>query len=121
MDIRFCRGRVFWLEPLLNTSQYDPTRDFSPISLIEESPNLFVVHPSAPVNSVKDLFALAKSNPAQPNYASSVVGSSPHLAVDHFKSMADINIVRISYKEGGRALNRIVGGEAIYFSRVRLQ
>src|SRR5262249_8409434 len=61
--------------------------------------------------STKELIALAKSKPGDLNYGAGGPGSVPHLAAELFKSMAAINVVRISYKGTGPALNALVGGE----------
>jgi len=104
-------GGTFWLAPLLQKTPYDPIRDFSPISLIEMSPSVLVVNPALQVNNVEDVIALAKGNPGRPNYASSVTGSSPHLAAELFKAMAGINIFRVNYKGNGPALASLMSGE----------
>ena len=63
-------GQSMWVTPLLQNSPYD-MRDFAPVSSVAKEISLFVVHPSLPVKSVKDLIALAKARPGQLNYASS--------------------------------------------------
>ena len=102
---------ALWIAPLLQNTPYDPVRDFSPITLAVNSPNILVVHPSLPVKSVKELIALAKARPGELNYGTGGTGSSPHLAAELFKAMAGVNIVRIAYKGGGPALNALIGGE----------
>jgi tripartite-type tricarboxylate transporter receptor subunit TctC len=104
-------GSAFVIGPLLQKTSYDPLRDFSPISLTSSSPNILVVHPSLPVKSVKELIALARARPGELNYGSGPAGSSPHLAAELLKSMAGVNIVRISYKGGGPAVIGLIGGE----------
>src|SRR5438045_3938881 len=59
---------------------YDPLRDFAQISLVASSPAFVTVHPSVPVQSIKELIALAKSKPGQLNYSSAGVGTNPHIA-----------------------------------------
>ncbi|MBI3939178.1 MAG: tripartite tricarboxylate transporter substrate binding protein [Betaproteobacteria bacterium] len=103
-------GSIFWIGALLQDVPYDPVADFSPITLATSSPNILVVHPSLPVNSVKELIALAKARPGELNYASTT-GSTPHLAAELFKAMAGVNIVRIPYKGAGPALNDLIGGQ----------
>jgi len=105
-------GTSFWLAPLLQDKlPYDAVRDFAPISLLTTSPSLIVVHSSLPVKSVKELIALAKARPGAINYGSSTVGAPTHLAAELFKSMARVDIVRISYKGNGPAINALVAGE----------
>lgn len=105
-------GSPIWLLPLLQKTPYDPIRDFAPVTLAASSPNILVVHPVLPVKSVKDLIALARAQPGKLNYAAGVAGSSAHLAAELFKSMAGVNMVRISYKGSPPALIAVVAGEA---------
>lgn len=100
-----------WLAPLLQKIAYDPVRDLAPISLVDRSPNILVVHPSMPVRSVKELIALAKARPGEINYSSTGVGTSAHLAAELFKSMAGVSMVHIPYKGSGASLNGLLSGE----------
>jgi tripartite-type tricarboxylate transporter receptor subunit TctC len=104
-------GGALWIGPLLQTTPYDVVRDFSPITVSNKDPAIVVVHPSLPVKSVKELIALAKARPGELNWASSSSGSSGHLAGELFKSMADINIVRIAYKGTSFSLIALIAGE----------
>lgn len=105
-------GSVVWLASYLqNDVPYDPMRDLVPITLVTYSPNLLVVHPSLPVKSVKELIALAKQRPGIMNYASSGPGSSSHLAGELFKSMAQVNVVRINYKTINTAYDDLTTGQ----------
>jgi tripartite-type tricarboxylate transporter receptor subunit TctC len=69
------------------------------------------VHPALPVNSIKELIALAKAKPGALNYASGGVGTTPHLAAELFKAMAGVNIVHIPYKGAGPAISDLIGGQ----------
>jgi tripartite-type tricarboxylate transporter receptor subunit TctC len=100
-----------WTLPLIQNVFYDPVRDFSPIILVTRSPNILVMHPSLPINSVRELIAFAKASPGALNYASGTIGSSNHLAAELFKAMAGVNIVRIAYKGSGFAVNDLLGGQ----------
>ncbi len=102
---------VVWILPYLQTTSYDPVKDFIPITLAVSSPNILVVHPSVTVNSVKELVALAKAKPGTLNYGSGTTGSASHLAAELFKSMAGIDIVRIPYKGAGPAVTALIGGQ----------
>ena len=104
-------GGTFLIGPLLEKLSYNPVRDFSPITLVDSSPNVLVVHPSVPANSVKEFIALAKAKPGALNYASGNTGSLIHLAAELFKSMAGVNFVRVPYKGTGQAVNDLVGGQ----------
>jgi tripartite-type tricarboxylate transporter receptor subunit TctC len=89
---------------------FDAVRDFAPVTLITDAPNLLVVHPSLPVKSVKELVALARARPGQINYASSGTGTSTHLSGELFKSLARVDVVHVPYKGGGPAVIDLVGG-----------
>lgn len=104
-------GSPIWLLPLLQKTPYDPIRDFAPVTLAASSPNILVVHPVLPVNSVRDLVKLARSQPGKMNYSAGVAGSSAHLAAELFNAMAGVNIVRITYKGSAPALTAVVSGE----------
>ena len=105
-------GGTFWLGPLLQANvPYDVVKDFAPISLLTSSPNIMVVTPSFPANSVKELIAMAKAKPGSLNYASTAPGSAIHLAAELFKSAAGVDIVRIAYKGTGQAVNDVVAGQ----------
>jgi tripartite-type tricarboxylate transporter receptor subunit TctC len=104
-------NNALWVGPLIQTTPYDPIRDFAPVTSVTRAVNLVVVHPSSPVKSVQELIALAKAKPGELNYGASGTGSSNHLAAELFKSMAGINIVRVNYKGAGPALTALIAGE----------
>lgn len=91
---------------------YDAVKDFEPISMMAFGPNILVVHPSLPVNSVKDLIALAKAKPGQIGFAGSGNGSTPHLAGVLFNNMANIQMTHIPYRGSGPAIIALLAGEA---------
>ncbi len=102
-------GGSVWSLPLLQPVNYDPVKDLAPITLIERSPSLLVVHPSLPVKSVKELIALAKAKPGQLNY--NTASSDTRLAGELFKSMAGINIVIISYSANAMGYADLLAGQ----------
>jgi tripartite-type tricarboxylate transporter receptor subunit TctC len=105
-------GTSFWLAPLLQARlPYDAQRDFAPISLLTTSPAVIVTHASLPVKTVKDLIALAGARPGEIAYGSSTLGAPTHLAAELFKTMARVNLLRVSYKGNGPALNALIAGE----------
>ena len=102
---------------LYNNVGYDPRKDFTPIGLIGTSQLVILVHPSLPVQSVKELIALAKKEPGKLNYASAGVGSGIHLSTEYFRHEAGITLTHVPYKGSGPALQDLVGGHvSIYFS-----
>ena len=104
-------NNALWIGPLLQSTPYDPVRDFAPVTLVSRGPNVLVVNPTLPVKSVGELVALAKSKPGGLNYGSSGTGASNHLAAELFKSMAGVDIVRVNYKGAGPALTALIAGE----------
>ena len=91
--------------------RFDPVTDLKPIVLAASSPSLLVVHPTLPVKTVKDLIALAKSQPGQIAAASSGVGSTTHLKLELFKNMTQIDLLHVPYKGGGPAITDLIGGQ----------
>jgi tripartite-type tricarboxylate transporter receptor subunit TctC len=96
---------------LSNKLPYDAVRDFAPVSLLVLNPQLLVVHPSVPANSVRELSALAKARPGQLNYASVGQGSPNHLGMELFKALTGTDMVHVPYKGTGPALTDLLGGQ----------
>jgi tripartite-type tricarboxylate transporter receptor subunit TctC len=96
---------------LYSKQTYDPVKDLAPVITLTQAPNVLAVHPSLPVKSVKDLIALARAKPGQLSYGSSGSGATNHLAMELFKSMADVNLVHVPYKGGGPAMTDLIGGQ----------
>jgi tripartite-type tricarboxylate transporter receptor subunit TctC len=89
---------------------FNSIRDFSPVILMGATPNAIVVHPTTPAQSLKEVVALAKSQPGKLAYASFGTGSAAHLAGELFKSVAGIDLVHVPYKGGAPALADVMGG-----------
>ena len=89
---------------------YHPAKDFEPITLINTTPLVVVVHPGVPAKSIKELIALAKRRPGALNYGSSGSGGSNHLAGELFNAMAGVKMVHIPYKGNAPALTDLIGG-----------
>ena len=110
-------GNSFWTQPLLRKTEYDPIRDFAPVTLAVNSASMLVVHPSLPVKTVKDLIALAKAKPGSLNYAATTVGGPLHLGGELFNSLAGTHIVHVPYKSPAAATISLLTGEVhIMFS-----
>ncbi len=105
-------GSVVWMEPLLRANvAWDPVKDLTPITLAARSPNVLVVTPSLPVNSVTELIALAKSKPGELSYMSSGSGTTAQLAAELFKSMAGgLDIVHVPYKGAAPGMIDLMSG-----------
>lgn len=89
----------------------DPEKDLSAVSMVASSAMVLVVHPSLPAANVKQLIALARSQPGAITYASSGSGSTAHLSSELFKSMARIDLLHVPYKGAGPALTDLVAGQ----------
>jgi tripartite-type tricarboxylate transporter receptor subunit TctC len=97
-------------EALYKHLNYSPEKDFIPITLIGTQANILVVNPDVPARSLKDLIALAKTQPGKINFASSGYGAAAHLAGELFKAEAKINIVHVPYKGAAPALQDVIAG-----------
>ncbi|MNC84748.1 Tripartite tricarboxylate transporter family receptor [compost metagenome] len=73
-------------------------------------PNVFMVHPSMPVQSLREFVAYARAHPGKVNFGSSGVGASPHLSIELFKTLSKINIVHVPYKGAAEALSNVMSG-----------
>jgi tripartite-type tricarboxylate transporter receptor subunit TctC len=96
---------------LYPTMPYDAVKDFAPITLVAVTPNVLVVNPSLPVNSVKDLIAYAKANPGKLSFGSGSTGSAGHLAGELFKVDTGIDMVHVPYKGGAPAMQALLAGD----------
>jgi tripartite-type tricarboxylate transporter receptor subunit TctC len=90
---------------------YDTLKDFVPITLVAQSPLVFVAHPSINVTTIKELIALAKAKPGQLTYGSSGPGTGGHLSVELLKWMTGTDMVHVPYKGAGPALTDLIGGQ----------
>jgi tripartite-type tricarboxylate transporter receptor subunit TctC len=105
--------------PSLLKLNFDSVNDFAFVTLLAESQNLLVVHPSLPVRSAKELIALSKKRPGDINYGSSGIGTTVHLSAELFQYMTGIKWVHIPYKGGGPGLVALLSGEvSLYFGNV---
>jgi len=95
---------------LYKSLTFDALRDFSPISVFAESPNLLVAHASAGAN-VKELLAQAKAKPGAMNYSSAGAGTSQHLAGEVFKARTGASIAHIPYKGTAASMTAVIAGE----------
>ncbi len=98
--------------PLHAKLYFDPIKSFTPIARVGSGPNVLVVHPSLPANSVKELIALAKQKPGQLLFSCNGVGGSLHMGVELFKTMAGIDLTIVQFKGGGPAMIDLLGGHS---------
>jgi len=96
-------------ETLIPKKPFDLMRDLTPISGVNYSDLLMVIHPSVPANNLKEFIELAKSSPGALNYASSGPGTPYHMAGELFKAMAGVDIVHVPHKGSDQARTAILG------------
>jgi tripartite-type tricarboxylate transporter receptor subunit TctC len=89
---------------------FDPDRDFAPISLIATLPNVLVVNPEIPAKTVPELIDLMKAKPDTLTFASSGVGSSPHVAGELFMARTGTVMTHVPYKGSGQSIMDVVAG-----------
>lgn len=98
-------------QSLYANAGFDATRDFAAITLIANTPNIVVVHPSVPARSIAELIAVARQKPGALNYATPGNGTPSHLATEIFKSMAGVELTHVPYKGSGPAMADMLGGQ----------
>ena len=89
---------------------YDQEKDFAPIIMLADVPNLVEVNPSLPIHSIKELIAYARANPGRIRFGTAGVGASNHLSVEIFRQMTDTDLVAVHYGGGAAALNDLTAG-----------
>ncbi len=106
---------------MVKQRQWDPIKDFAPITLLTWAPNVLEVNPSIPAKTVPELIALLKKEPGKYTFASSGTGSSIHLAGEMFKKQAGVEMVHVPYKGASPAVMDLLGGQVdIMFDTVAL-
>jgi len=99
------------IAPLLpQGTPYDPVRDFTHVALFGGPPAVLAVNPSMEAKDLREFVALAKARPGSVNYASAGLGSTTHLAADHFARLAGVELVHVPYKGVGPALADLIAG-----------
>jgi tripartite-type tricarboxylate transporter receptor subunit TctC len=96
---------------------FDTLRDFIPISLVTDQPNILVAHPSLPAKAFKEFIALSRSQPGKLTYASAGLGAGTHLAMEMLMMSQNIELVHVPYKGTGPALTALLGNQiSVFFS-----
>jgi len=99
--------------PHLSKPNYDTLRDFAPITLVARPTTILVVRPDTPVNSAKELAALAKDKPATIPFASTGSGSVTHLALELYQSAANVKFLHVPYRGAAPALTDLLGAQVL--------
>src|SRR5438128_7199198 len=89
---------------------YDAVKDFAPVTLVAYSPNVVVVNPSVPAKTIPDLVQLIRANPGKYSFAGPGVGSTPHLAGEHFRLAFDLDLIHVPFTGAGPAIQSTIGG-----------
>jgi tripartite-type tricarboxylate transporter receptor subunit TctC len=95
---------------LFDKVPYDTDKDFEPVMLAATTPMILAVHPSVPANTITDLIALIKANPAKYTYASGGTGSPGHLAGEQLRLSQGLDLVHVPFNSAGLAIGSAVGG-----------
>jgi tripartite-type tricarboxylate transporter receptor subunit TctC len=100
----------FAINPSLYKLTYNPEKDFTPVSIVALVPLLLITPPNLPVNSVKDLIAMAKAQPGKLTFASFGAGSAGHLAAEMLVAMTSTDMIHVPYKGSAPAVADVMGG-----------
>jgi tripartite-type tricarboxylate transporter receptor subunit TctC len=100
---------------LYSNLPFDYNRDFDPVALVSLVPNILVVTPSLPVNTMADVIAYARAAPDGIDMASSGNGTLQHLSLEMFRFMTKMKVNHVPYRGGGPALNDVMGGQVKFF------
>ena len=96
---------------LVAERQYDPIKDFAPISLAGTTAYMLVIHPSLPASNVRELIGLAKARPGALSYGTPGLGSPAHLGAELFQALAQVKMIHVPYKGGAPAMLSLLQGE----------
>jgi tripartite-type tricarboxylate transporter receptor subunit TctC len=100
---------------LMSKLSWDPIKDFAPVALVTIATNVVAVHPSLPVNNLKELIAYLKKNPGKVNYASQGNGSLSHIGTELFKQQTQTEMTHVPYKGSGQAIQDVLAGQVQVF------
>ena len=93
----------------------DPQKDFAPVALLTDTPQVMLVHPSLPVRNLAEFIAYAKARPGQLNYASAGNGSLHHLGTELLKLRAGIDLVHVPYRGTGETVSDLIAGRIQFY------
>ncbi len=102
------------VNPLLSKVPYNIEKDFVPVSMISQGPNVLVVRTDSEFKSLKDIIEHARKNPGKLNYGTSGPGSVSHLSSEMLKNTTRIQAVEVAYKGGVLAVQDLLGGQIQY-------
>lgn len=97
------------------TGDLDPQKDFAPVALLTDTPQVMMVHPSVPANTLAEFVAYAKQRPGQLNYGSAGNGSLHHLGTELLKRRTGIDLVHIPYRGTGETISDLLAGRLQFY------
>jgi tripartite-type tricarboxylate transporter receptor subunit TctC len=110
---------VLAILPAISKTNFDPLRDFVPISIVGSNPFVMAVHKSVPATNVREFADFIRKNPGKFNYASGGSGTVSHLSAALFAKRANLDIAHVSYKGGSPAVTDLLGGQVqMYFGNL---
>ena len=104
-------GEIVIAPHIFKSMAYNPAKDLQPITLCSNAPNVLVVGPSTPVNSLPELIALAKANPGKLTFGSSGIGNIQHLNGELFNKLAGVSTTHVPYKGAAPQMTDLIGGQ----------
>ena len=107
----FAATPQFLIVPLIQKVNYDPLKDFAPISILGTNPSVLAVHISVPAKTLQEFIDYAKAHPGELNYSSGGTGSTTHLAAALFASRAGLKMTHVPYKGGAQSVTDLIGGQ----------
>ena len=117
--VLFMANSFVMVPMLMEKAPWDPLKDFAPVSLVSRVSQVLVVHPSFEARTLSELVKFAKAKPGQIDFASFGNGTSSHLGVELFKSMANVFMVHIPYAGVAPALQNVLGGQVkVFFTNI---
>jgi len=99
--------------PAMQTTKYDPLRDFAPISIVGSNPFVLCVNPKLPVHTLAEFIAYVKERPGQLAFGSGGIGNGTHLSMAYFLKLAGLDMIHVPYKGGAPAMADLVAGHVV--------
>lgn len=90
---------------------YDPIKDFAPITIAATAPNVLIINPAIPAKTLKEFIALAKKESGKLTYGTPGIGTSPHMSMELFKSLAGVDLQHIPYRGTAPAMTDVISGQ----------
>ncbi len=99
------------ITPSLYKLEYDPLKDFAPVAIVVQSPQILTINPSVPANSLAELLAYAKANPGKINFASPGIGTQPHLLGELLQIIGNVKFIHVPYRGSAPAIIDLIAGQ----------